>query len=428
MARILSYKAKASMSLVTADQTEYPIPVAYINSIVTDIKYNFANVHTGKKYIMPVIYVILNVNDVMYNRIIDNVTDGVINLSVSNFDAENTLGLNNTIIDDQFIYFIPSKYNYSKNIDDPNIDEEAQEEHITLGLLKATMIYNNKKSFNLSYVAGSEEVEISGTKLELEEEEILDTEKLLEIILKNIGEDIYMDEIEFNKEYEEGLLIPPQGTVAEAIDYIFKLNPFYTTDYLFFMDFEKTYLINTSGMAREVNKSTIIMSIENIDEKSAYYTGFSKDLDNGTYIVYINESDANVSINTTTDKRYNQSVSTYTDQVTVLDSNISVLKKETSNKQEFTRANEMCAEIRKQYLDNTSVIINITKMNLDSTLITPEKCYVVQHAKYSSYNGIYLLLYKKEIIVRTDDTFNTTTTIGLMKIADSSHTVNLVTG
>lgn len=428
MARILSYKAKVSMSLVTIDQKEYPIPPAYIDTIATDIKYKVTNIKTGKKFIMPIVYAILNVDEPLYNIFIDNVTDGVINLRIENYDAENELSLNNTVIDDQFIYFIPSKYNYSKDIKDPNINPEDYEEHIVLGMLKATMIYANKQSFNLSYVAGSEELDINGIAVSFDEEEILDTEHLLEIMLENItGQELYMDELEVNKEYTDGLLIPPQGTVAEAIDYIFNLNPFYETDYLFFMDFKKTYLINTSGSAREVSKNTIMVNIEEINSRSALYTGFSKDLDNGAYIIYVNESDANVFINTTTDKVYNQTVSTYTDQVTTLDSNITVLKKETSNRQEFTKANEMCAEIRKQVLDNTAVTINISKMNMDSSLITPDKCYVVNYSKYSAYNGVYLLIYKKEIIKRDDNTFTTTTIFGLEKIADTKHAVNTVT-
>lgn len=427
MARILSYKARVSMSLITSGEIETKIPPAYINSIATDIKYKITDPKTGKKFIMPIVYAILNVDEPLYNKIISNVTDGMINLRITNYDADNELSINNTIIDDQFIYFIPSKYNYAKSIEDPNINDEDYEEHITLGLIKSTMIYQNKQSFNLSYVSEDEEVEINGIKLELEEGEILDTKRLLELILENLNGEIYMDEIEINKEYNEGLLIPPQGTVAEALDYIFNMNPFYSTDYLFFMDFKKTYLINTSGTARDVAKNTILISIEEVNEKSAYYTGFSKDLDNGTYIVYVNESDANIAVNTTTDKKYNQTVANYTDQVTKLDSNITVLKKDTTNKQEFIKANEMCAEIRKQVLDNTSVIINISKMNMDSTLITPDKCFVVNYPKYSSYNGIYLLMYKKEILVRTDDTFNTTTIIGLERIADSSHNVNMLT-
>ena len=421
MSKILSYKANAEMSLITTSQKEYPIPMAYIDTIATDFKYKITNSKNGKKYIMPIIYVILNTDEPLYNTIIENVTDGVINLRLYNYDADNPMSLNNNIIDDQFIYFIPSKYNYSKSIEDPNINEEDYEEHITLGLLKSTMIYKNKQSFNLSYTSGEEEVEINGIKLALEEEEILDTEKLLELILHEVNNDFFMDELEFNKEYTQGLLIPPQGTISEALDYIFNLNPFYTTDYLFFMDFNKTYLINTSGSNRDVEKSTIIISVEDINAQSAYYTGFSKDLDNGSYIIYVNETDVNIKINTTTDKRYNQTVSTYTDQVTKLDSNISVLKKETSNKQEFTKANEMCAEIRKQIMDNTAVMINFSKMNMDSTLITPDKCYVVNYPKYSAYNGIYLLTYKKEVITRTGNDFNTTTMIGLERISDTSH-------
>ena len=391
MSTILSYKADCAATLVTVNGKEYPFNNAYIKSISTDYDY--------KNRIMPIVYMILDVDEVLYNTILDNATDGTITLRCVNYDFNSGTGFKKEIINDSFIYFVPTKYNYSMDLEDPNIDSSMYYEHIVLGLIKSTQIYVNKQSFNGVFTE-------------------TDTEKMLAKFTNGLP-NLMMDELEIKTDYPE-LLLPPQETRSNAIDYLFNLNPFYKTSYIFFMDFKKTYLLNTSGQARNISKSTILFQVENVDEKSAYYTGFSKDLENGTYVIYINQANANVSLNTTTDKLYNQFVSTYTDEVTTVDSNIITYSKDTSNRQEFTKANEMSTEIRKQLLDNTAVVLNLSKMNMDSTLITPDKCFQVNYSKYSSYNGKYLLLYKKELFIRTGDNFDTTCIIGLQRIADQT--------
>ena len=391
MSSILSFKADCSASLVTVNGSEYPFNRAYIKSVVTDYRY--------KDRIMPIIYLILEPDDDLYNTIIDNATDGTITLRCVNFDNNSGTGFQKEIISDNFIYFVPSKFNYTKEIDDSarSQDKSLYTEHIVLGLIKSTHIFLNKQSYNGVY-------------------EETDTEKLLAKFTEGLP-NLMQDEIEINTEYES-FLLPPQSTRTGAIDYLFTRDPFFNTKYLFFMDFTKTYLLNTSGMARNVAKSTILFQIDDINEKSAYYTGFSKDLDNGTYIIYVNMSNVNVSINTTTEKSYNQTVSTYTDEVTVVDSDINKFNKSTQNMQQFTKANEMGTEIRKQLIDNTAVTINLSKMNMDSTLITPDKQYQVNYGKYSSYNGNYLLLYKREMLVQTGESYDTTCIIGLQRIAN----------
>lgn len=391
MSKILSFKAQTTASLVTSSGTEYPIKQAYIKSVVTDFRF--------KDRIMPIISLILDVDDELYNTILDNSVDGTITLRVVNYDAESGTGFQKEIINDNFIYFVPTKYNYSKDIEDVNIDHSMYYEHIVLGLMKANHIYLNKQSFNAVY-------------------EETDTEKILAKLTEGLP-NLMQDPLEINTEYES-FLLPPQPTRSGAIDYLFNRDPFYSTNYLFFMDLDKTYLLNTSGMTRNVSRSTIIFQIDDINEKSAYYTGFSKDLENGTYIVYVNMSNVNVSINTTTEKTYNQTVATYTDEVTVVDSDINRFNKSQSNMQQFTKANEMGTEIRKQLIDNTAVTINLSKMNMDSTLITPDKQYQINYSKYSKYNGNYLLMYKREVIVKAGEAFNTTCILSLQRIADQN--------
>ena len=397
MASIASYKGQVGMQLITAGSDEIPIFGAYIQSIGTD--YNFSGC------IMPVIYVTLNVNTELYDQIVENSTDGKFLLRVSIYNGESSgAGLQKEIINDQFIYFIPSKYNFAKKIDDGGIDQDiisGETMHIVVGLMKAELIMANKRSFNGNFLD-------------------TDTEQLLETVLKDIP-GISMDEIdeiENKKEYASFMMIP-QESVANAINFLFEDSPFYNSNYNFFMDFKKSYLLNSMGNPRERNAiHTVLFKINSIGGGSENVTGVASDSENGVHIIYVQETDVNYNINTSTEKGVNQIVGYDTDVITKTDLNIVVSKESTSNKQAFMNANQLGVDIRKQVMDNTSVTLQIYKMNMDPSMITPDKCYMVNDDKYPDYNGKYLILYRKDILARAGEGFDVSTMIGLQRIAD----------
>ena len=397
MSSIASYKGQIGMQLITAGSEEIPIFGAYIQSMGTD--YNF----TG--CIMPVIYVTLNVNTELYDQIVENSTDGKFLLRASIYNGEgNGMGIQKEIINDQFIYFIPAKYNFAKKMDDGGISQDivsGETMHIVVGLMKAELIMANKKSFNGNFLD-------------------TDTEELLETVLEDVPnisiEDI--DEIENKKEYANYLMVP-QESVLNAIDFLFEDSPFYNTQYNFFMDFKKSYLLNSEGEPRKRNAiHTVLFQINSIGGGTENLTGVASDSEGGVHIIYVLETDVNYNINTSTEKGVNQIVGYDTDTVTKTDLNIVVSKESTTNKQAFMAANQLGVDIRKQMLDNTSVTLQIYKMNMDTSMITPDKCYMVNDSKYPDYNGKYLIMFKKDIWARVDSSYDVSTIIGLQRIAD----------
>jgi hypothetical protein len=397
MSSIASYKGKVGMQLITIENEEVPIFGAYIQSIGTD--YNYSGC------IMPVIYVTLNVTTEIYDKIVENATDGKFLLQASIYNGENGgIGLTKEIINDQFIYFIPSKFNFAKKLDDSGISQDVtsgETMHIVVGLMKAELIMANKKSFNGNYVDTN-------------------TEELLETIIKDVPgismEEI--DKIENKKEYESFTMIP-QESVANALNYLFEDSPFYNTNYNFFMDFKKSYLINSTGDPKPgVPIHTVLFQINSIGGGSENITGVASDSEGGVHIIYVQETDVNYFINTSTEKGANQIVGYDTDEITKTDLNIVVSKESTTNKQAFTKANQLGVDIRKQVMDNTSVTLQIYKMNMDTSMITPDKCYQVNDSKYPDYNGKYLILFKKDIFAKADNDYDVSTIIGLQRIAD----------
>ena len=67
-------------------------------------------------------------------------------------------------------------------------------------------------------------------------------------------------------------------------------------------------------------------------------------------------------------------------------------------------------------MQNTSILLNITKTEIDSSILTPNKEYLVQNfSGYRKYDGKYLLAYKREIIIQQDKQFISNTIFGLRK-------------
>ena len=71
-----SYKSKAELTLITEKGKEINIPSYYINSIVTDYKFEDA--------IMPIIYLQLQINIELYNMIVNNAREGKFFFSLRN--------------------------------------------------------------------------------------------------------------------------------------------------------------------------------------------------------------------------------------------------------------------------------------------------------------------------------------------------------
>ena len=71
----------------------------------------------------------------------------------------------------------------------------------------------------------------------------------------------------------------------------------------------------------------------------------------------------------------------------------------------------------KDNIENNTVILKIVKSTIDSSILTPNKEYIVQHhTSNSKYNGKYLLYTKQEILVKQSNTFTSSTVFELRKV------------
>ena len=133
--------------------------------------------------------------------------------------------------------------------------------------------------------------------------------------------------------------------------------------------------------------------------------------------MHLNPDDKTITPNKTTEKVTNQIIGIYQDEVTTVDLNINNSKQSDMTKPIFVRADELDTHIIKSKIENTSVILNFSKANIDADIFTPDKSFIVNNRKEDNdYNGKYIIMYKKEVIGKMDVEYATNTIIGLKRI------------
>lgn len=385
--KVLSYKVAVKMQFILNNKA-IDIPADGIKSIIIN--------HNYKSNIMPYIIITLNINNRLYNDMVTNWEKAKIFLNTQITDS-NSSNIKIDKIKDQFIYFLPNDSNYLKDLDINNNNADQSYKRITIGLMKSELLNFNKKIFN-------------GVQTNVSNSELLS--------MFTEGRPLIRSELSNNKLWDQ-ILIPPLSSRSDAIGFLAYTGDIFDTDYMYFMDFDKSYLLDMNEkMISKYNNSkynTIILDIGNLNIISKNYDGIVKDIDNNCYIMYLNVSDTDLYINKTTDKATTELISVSEEGSSTLKLDVNKSKFST-DKAKFIRGEQSSIKL-KNSIEKSKTVLNISKLNLDSSLITPDRIYIVKNYKdYTEQNGKYILIYKKEIIVKTDDSFTTNTIMGFCKI------------
>lgn len=381
-----AYKCNISMSFIK-DNTEYKIDENFINYIMIENLY--------ESNYMPVIYVSVRVVNDIYSQLIQSEKNGKVYLRIDRFNTYSNTSLSKTYIEDQFTYICStSNPNYTQVLDDNTMDQSYKQ--ITLALMSMDILNKIKTSFN--GIFGN----IEHNTL------IVKTLEGLNSVVKPV---LY-------NPIHETIIIPAMNSKVKLLKFIFDECPFYDTNYIFFTDFNKTYLLDLTGEACDGGDgqlSTVMLDIRELTQEHAYYDGMEEK--NGAYYIYINPAHTNVSENKGMDKISNQLVTIDDDgkvEYVDLDINNNI---DSEVKQTFRRGGDTI--LYKNIVESNTVIIELLKENIDSTVLTPNKEYVINnYADYADYNGKYTLLYKKEVIKNINGEFGLSVSLGLRKVGN----------
>lgn len=385
------YLYKANIRYVLNNET-IEIDPLNIKSILIDYDYSALN--------MPMIFVTLNISQELLDVMIENQNAGTIlfdmNRSVGNSDVPE---LFTRYISDEFLYFVTEG-------DNDKLDEtQTHQVTTTIGLLSLNCINNNKKS--ISGVVSCNQI------------------TMLYYLLSHMP--VVIEPPRSNKVIEN-MILPPVNSIAKMLQYLNSVNTFYTTQYRFFIDFDCTYLLSSSGKAvlKDTDKiNTILFVLKNEYDDDGKTIGMKIDSSKSIYEIFIDEDDYEISDDHISEKSFSK----------VLAANASgeVFKKDIYTSEESVLVNTKYKSIRLMNDNNTlldnftssikssSIQFLIEREYIDSSVITPNKEYIIRGDEvYNSevYDGRYLLTRKRDVFVRDSDTFISSTMMMLSKVSD----------
>jgi len=352
------------------------------------------------KYNMPLMFLKISLEKTLIDDMIKNKSKKFITLYIDKFVYGQSIQIYSSYVKDQFIYFMDENLNDNNSLDYNSANSDSTNQRlITIGLMKLANINDNKCT-------------ISG---------IYNNVGLLELLLSNLTHmKLLMEPLPKNQEVTN-FSIPILNSVIKFIDYVSNQYSVYNTNYRFFIDFDKTYLLSSVGKSvpsSDEKYNKVIFQVADIASTNSRIEGMTIDDNAQCYIIHLTNTDLNMFQNKAVTMNNNTlvGVDSQGNTTTVALNNDSTI--DTKSKVEVIKTTNLdnISNI-KNSIDTNNTIINIIKSEIDSTILTINKEYIIQGHSDTRINGNYLLASKKEIYTRKDDDFSINCIFTLRKIS-----------
>lgn len=394
------------------EQYNYKIVLKYINSTnieveidSTQIQYilidkDFENIN------MPVITIFGSIEKNILDDMIRHSNDNLVTLGIYKYDNTNQNdNITEKYFNDKFIYMLNEDLSRTDKLDNPQgIDSKTgnrQYREVTIFLIQQNAINNNRQTINGVYHNASMNSLI-----------LQSTNYLGNMLLEPIRYDTRFDQV----------IIPPIDSISNYIRYLNdNLGVFYDSPYRFFIDFDTTYLVSSSGNAIRARNQyiyTIVIDIREIDSNISEEPGAYVDLKSGKYTIGIDASKVEYVKNNVTNKIVNK--------VTVINSKGDVFEQDIEdNKAKVTSTINQIMNISNNdqnvinnisySVESANVTITIVKNDLDASLFTLNKEYIINDPVHDSYAGHYILLQVKQLFIKQNENFIMSTVLKFKK-------------
>lgn len=392
------YNYKVVMKYIDSTNTEVVIDSDQLQYILIDKDFDNTN--------MPVITIFGSIEKNILDDMIRYINDNLVTLGIYKYDSTNQMdNITEKYFNDKFIYILNEDLSRTDKIDNPNgIDSKTgnrQYKEVTLFLIQQDAINNNRNTINGVYHNAS----------------------MNSLILQstNYLGNMLLEPIRYDTKYDQ-VIIPPIDSISRYIKYLNdNLGTFYDTSYRFFIDFDTTYIVSSSGnpiRARNQYIYTIVLDIKEIDKDVSEEPGAYVDLRAGKYTIGIDASKVEYSKNNVSNKIVNK--------VTVINSKGDVFEQDiTDNKANVTNTINQVMNVSNNdqntinpivyNIESANVTISIVKNDLDASLFTLNKEYIINDPVHESYSGKYILLQSQQLFIKQNGSFIMSTVLKFKK-------------
>lgn len=389
------YRYTADLKYVL-NGTVYDIDTPSIKTMAIDRDYINRN--------MPMVFITLGVYQSLANKMRLNQDTGYFILDIKRciYNSGNP-DLFTNYISDKFIYFIAGDIDIDNSVEYKE-DEPDENIIVTLGLLSADHVNKNKKIIN-----GVVDGKLSSIMYYVTSG--------LPVLIEPVKNNVMMKE----------LVLPPLNSVAKALEYLNSVQVFYDTPYIFFIDFDISYLLSSSGRSVKAKNDTITTVIMNIfhweDDPESKIQGINTNKGQSVYQINISSANCEISDNNLSEKLFrkinaaNTSGINTSGNIAARSSKSPIVSKSKSVR--IGNDNNGLLNHMIHTIDSSAVQIVVQKTDIDPDIFTINKEYHIDaYNAYGSdiYNGRYLLVRKRELYVRDDETFTSNTMLSFKKL------------
>lgn len=396
MAKLSTYRYEIILKLIGKGKPQ-EIPCEGIRSVI--VNYDYDNYH------MPIIYISLNIMSKQYTKLANEIDTATLNLSIKKFNSNSKSGAKKTYINSEFLYFLPTtEENQTEDLDEPLDKEDAHQPYksLTIGLLDKKLVKNNMKEINGIY-------------------------KGVNMITLAYGMMSHMGPLviePFDNNSPLGtVVVPPISTVYQALKYFNKRKAFYNSNFRYFQDFKVAYLLSSRSKAIDANDgqyTNVIFDISSSHNtlRQQQTSGLILDSESQSYLIYVDSAEAQLIKNRATEKEVNKIMGVLTNGSSS-SKGLTVNNVTPGTRYKFERlpfenssyVNSLAGELE----SNVDQVL-ITKNELDSSVITPNKRYNIEtYEGASGYIGDYVIAQKKDVFIKQDEEFNAQTLIQLRR-------------
>ena len=394
-----AFKYKLEMSLLIGKKY-YEIPRNSVKTILISSDYDKNN--------MPIIYMRIRMSSTLYNQMVLNNDRATISFRLFKFDDKSVSGVVESYIEDNFTYIMPTDPNYN----------EAMEQYVSGS---STAYNDNADTYMEGYIALTS-LKLVGDNVKLINTIVKDTD-IMSIVHKFTSHMNMCIEPFDNRDHIDQMIIPPITTISKLLAYLNDQYCFYKNGYRYFRSFNTTYLLSANGNAVKegINSfNTIIISIcDPLDEKGKS-NAIDLDRTNHAYIVYVDAKKTSITVDKFANKQYNSIIGVDTEGNTIQEELRVPPTPDSTEKTIITRTDSLDYIYNiKRAVESVSVILTVSKTEIDSSLFTSNKEYQIKH--YSSsreYDGKYVLSYKKEVLVQQGEEYIGNILFGLRRILE----------
>ena len=396
------YKYRIELRYVNSSNVEVSIDSLQLQYILIDKDFDNMN--------MPVITLFGSVEKNILDDMIRNINNSIVTLGIYKYDSTNQRdNISDKCFNDRFIYIMNEDLSKTDKLDNPGgVDSKignSNYKEVTIFLIQQDAINHNRQTINGVYHNAS----------------------MNSLILQasNYLGKMLLEPIKYDTKYDQ-IIIPPIDSISSYIRFLNdNIGVFYDTPYRFFIDFDATYIVSSSGnpiRARNQYIYTVAIDIKEIDpltvdeEPGAYV-----DLKSGKYTIGINTASVEYSKNQVTNKMVNMA--------TVINAKGDVFMQDIDeNKAKITNTINQIMYVSnndknvinpiRHNIGLGNISISIVKNDLDAALFTINKEYIINDPMHDEYNGRYILTRSRQLFTKQNEDFIMSTILTFRKVIE----------